>query len=371
MFEIPQNIEYIIQKLTENGHKAYIVGGCVRDILLGKTPDDYDVTTSATPKEVISLFEKTIPTGIKHGTVTVIIDNTSVEVTTFRTENGYADNRRPDSVAFVTDIKDDLSRRDFTVNALAYNHTEGLIDYFNGKADLKNKILRTVGDSETRFREDALRILRLFRFASTLNFHIEENTLNSALECSYLLENISRERIFSELKKAVIGENFEIFSELIISGALEFLGVNKIPNFEKIKKHRDNLNLCLYMCIDSKCLDKLKPSNKEREFFTVFDKLMCLPDPECTADIKEMLNLSNPHMLNAFFDYKGWDRGEIDKILQTNEPYKITHLAINGKTLTELGYKGKDVGKILEYLRKIVVKEPQKNRKEILLNEIP
>lgn len=371
MFEIPQKIEYIIEKLTQNGHKAYIVGGCVRDILLGKQPDDYDVTTSATPNEVISIFDKTIPTGIKHGTVTVMLENTPVEVTTFRTENGYADNRRPDSVNFVTDIKEDLSRRDFTVNAMAYNRKDGLIDCFGGKSDLENKILRTVGDSETRFREDALRILRLFRFASTIGFRIEENTLSSALECSHLLQNVSRERIFTELKKAVVGENFEVFSELILCGGLEFLGINKLPNFEKIKNFRESLNLCLYMSLDSKTLENLKPSNREREFFATFEGLSKFPKPQEKSDIKEMLNLSNPEILTAFFDYKEWDKTQIKKIIANNEPYKISHLDIDGKTLTELGFGGAKIGEILEHLRQVVIKEPQKNKKDLLLKEIP
>lgn len=371
MFEIPQKIEYIIEKLTQNGHKAYIVGGCVRDILLGKTPDDYDVTTSATPQEIITIFDKTIPTGIKHGTVTVMIENTPVEVTTFRTESGYADNRHPSSVNFVTDIKDDLSRRDFTVNAMAYNRNDGLIDCFGGKADLENKILRTVGDSETRFREDALRILRLFRFASTLGFKIEENTLSSALECAYLLKNVSRERIFTELKKAVMGENFEVFSELLLCGGLEFLGINKIPNFEKIKNFRENLNLCLYMSLDSKSLENLKPSNREREFFTTFERLSKFPKPQEKSDIKEMLNVSNPVILKDFFDYMGWDKTSLEEIIDNNEPYKISHLDIDGRTLTELGFKGEKIGEILEHLRQVVVNNPQKNKKDLLLKEIP
>ncbi len=371
MFKIPQKIEYIIEKLAKNGHKAYIVGGCVRDILLGKTPDDYDITTSATPTQVISIFQKTIPTGIKHGTVTVMIENTPVEVTTFRTENGYADNRRPDSIEFVTDIADDLSRRDFTVNALAYNHKDGLIDLFGGKADLKNKILRTVGNAESRFKEDSLRILRLFRFASTLGFTIEDSTLNSALECAHLLQNVSRERIFAELKKAVLGDNFEVFTDLIVCGGLEFLNITKIPNFQKIKKHHDNLPLCLYMFLDNKSLENLKPSNKEREFFTTFTKLESFPRAETKAQIKEMLNISEPDILKAFFEYKEWDKASVDEILKNHEPYKISHLDIDGKTLISLGYKGEKIGEILEHLRKTVVKYPLKNKLEILLKEIP
>ena len=371
MFKIPERIEFILNNLQKNGHKAYIVGGCVRDILLGKTPNDYDITTSATPQEIIALFEKTIPTGIKHGTVTVLIDKTPIEVTTFRYEKGYNDNRHPDKVEFVKNIAKDLARRDFTVNAMAYNHQEGLIDLYDGKSDLKNKILRTVGDSETRFKEDALRILRLFRFASVLDFEIEENTLSSALECAHLLQNVSRERIFSELKKAVLGNNFKVFADLIICGGLEFLNINKIPNFEKIKNHRNNPLICLYLFLDAKSLDCLKPSNKEREFFAEFDKLAKSQPPKTPADIKEMLNTTNPETLKAFFALNEWEISPIDDILTSNEPYKISHLAINGKTLIDKGFKGEQIGVILEQLRQVVINDPTKNNPQDLLNQIP
>ena len=371
MFEIPEKIEYIIEKLVQNGHKAYIVGGSVRDILLGKIPEDFDITTSATPDEVISIFERTIPTGIKHGTVTVVIDETPVEVTTFRTENGYADNRRPDNVKFVTDVRDDLSRRDFTINAMAYNSQEGLIDCFGGVEDLKQTTIRTVGDAAVRFQEDALRIMRLFRFAATLEFSIEENTLSAALEHAYLLENVSRERIFTELKKAIMSNNFQVFSDLIICGGLEFLNIKKLPNFEKIKKHKDNPLICLYLSIDSKSLDRLKPSNTEREFFKNFDKLSSLCTPKSKVDIKEMLNISTPEWVLDFFRYKEWDTADLKQILKDGEPYKISDLDINGQDLISLGFKGKKIGDILEHLRKIVVNDPQKNKKEILLKEIP
>ncbi len=371
MFKIPPNIEYIIDRLIENGHKAYIVGGCVRDILLGKTPSDYDITTCATPNETTALFEKTIPTGIKHGTVTVVLDGEPIEVTTFRTENGYADNRRPDNVNFVSDIKEDLSRRDFTVNALAYNHKDGLVDCFNGKSDLKNRILRTVGDSDARFKEDALRILRLFRFASTLGFSIEENTLNSALKNAHLLQNVSRERIFIELKKAVLGDNFKAFSPLISCGGLEFLKVSKLPDFKKLKKHKNNYLISLYMLLNSDSLLELKPSNAEKQFFQIFDKLSLLQRPTTKTDLKEMLNLCNPDTLKAFFVFREWDYSLIDEIISNNEPYKISHLEIDGKTLLDMGYKGEKVGEILEHLRKIVIISPQKNNKKDLLKEIP
>ena len=186
MIKIPKKQEYVLNTLRQNGYEGYIVGGCVRDSLLGLTPNDYDVTTNATPDVVQSLFPKTAPTGIAHGTVTVIIEKEPIEVTTFRSESGYSDSRHPDVTRFETDIKYDLSRRDFTVNAMAYNNEKGLIDLYGGSQDLKNKFLRAVGNPQKRFGEDALRILRLFRFASQLGFTIEKETLNAAkeLKCS-------------------------------------------------------------------------------------------------------------------------------------------------------------------------------------------
>ena len=199
----------VVRKLTENGYKAYAVGGCVRDLLRGKTPDDYDIATSALPERVAEVFSAydVIPTGLKHGTVTVVIDKRPYEITTFRKDGEYLDGRRPEKVDFVSDIEEDLSRRDFTVNAMAYNDDEGLIDPFGGENDLKNKILRCVGDPEKRFSEDALRILRAARFCSTLSFTVEAETARKAVKLAYKLKNVSAERIFTETNKLLLGDN--------------------------------------------------------------------------------------------------------------------------------------------------------------------
>ena len=194
-FNLPKKIEYVLDTLINSGHSAYIVGGCVRDLLCGKKPHDYDITTSALPHETQALCDKTVATGIKHGTVTVIIDGEPIEVTTFRTEHEYSDSRHPESVNFVSNVAEDLARRDFTVNAMCYNHIDGLLDLFGGKEDINNKVLKSVGEAKTRFSEDALRILRLFRFAATLDFTIEKNTFNAAIKCAPSLKNISAERI--------------------------------------------------------------------------------------------------------------------------------------------------------------------------------
>ncbi|MBS6041241.1 MAG: CCA tRNA nucleotidyltransferase [Clostridium baratii] len=204
---IPSNVKYIIDEFYKNNYEAFMVGGCIRDSLLCKTPKDYDIATSAKPEITEKLFKRTIPTGIKHGTVTVLIDNEPYEVTTYRTEGEYKDNRRPDEVYFVSDIKEDLSRRDFTINAFAYNSREGLKDFFGGLDDLTNGLIRSVGDANKRFNEDALRMLRAIRFSTQLNFDIEENTLNAIKDNKDLIKNISAERIRDELCKILISNN--------------------------------------------------------------------------------------------------------------------------------------------------------------------
>lgn len=369
MFEIPKKIEFIIDRLSQNGHTAYIVGGCVRDLLLGLVPSDFDVTTSATPQEITAIFEKTIPTGIKHGTVTVLVENTPVEVTTFRTEGGYTDNRRPDNVQFVKNLREDLSRRDFTVNAIAYNKKDSLKDYFGGKCDLENKILRAVGDPEARFREDALRILRLFRFASTLGFQIEKETLSAALKCANLIENVSRERIFTELKKAVSGENFETFAPLIQSGGLKFLNIAKTPDFEKMKTASPMLRL--YMFLNYESLEKLNPSNKEKVYFEQMDCALKMPIPKAEEDIKNMRAVISDNVLADYFVLKNLDDHLLKNVLEKNEPYLISDLALNGQDLLMLGYKGEKIGEILKILQKFVIKNPESNNKQDLLNQIP
>ena len=204
---IPKNVQYIIDKFYKNNYEAYMVGGCVRDCILGLSPKDYDITTSAKPNITQSLFTKTVPTGIEHGTITVLIENENFEVTTYRTEGNYLDNRRPESVSFVSNIKEDLSRRDFTINAFAYNDRDGLVDYFDGLTDLNNKIIKAVGDPNKRFQEDALRMLRAIRFSAQLDFTIEENTLNAIKTNCVLIKNISIERIRDELCKMLISNN--------------------------------------------------------------------------------------------------------------------------------------------------------------------
>lgn len=225
MMSIPKYVSDVLNRLEENGFSAYVVGGCVRDYLLGRPINDFDVATSALPEEMLEIFKdyKTVDNGIKHGTVAVVSENKLVEVTTFRSDGTYTDSRRPDSVSFERNIEEDLARRDFTINAMAYRKSEGIIDLYGGQEDLKNRLIRCVGNPHKRFSEDALRIMRGMRFASTLGFRIEEETLSAMLETKNLLQKIAKERITSEFRGVLLGESIydvlmscrEIIYELI------------------------------------------------------------------------------------------------------------------------------------------------------------
>lgn len=206
---IPQHANFIINTLMEHGYEAYIVGGCVRDSLLCKEPKDWDITTSASPKQVKVLFSHTIDTGIEHGTVTVMMGREPYEVTTYRIDGTYEDHRRPKEVVFTKCLKEDLLRRDFTINAMAYNEQEGLIDLYGGKEDLEAGVIRCVGEARQRFDEDALRILRALRFAARLDFSIEEQTKQAMVEKREFLKDISAERIREELTKILVSPHPE------------------------------------------------------------------------------------------------------------------------------------------------------------------
>lgn len=206
---IPPHIQMVLDRLNEQGYDAFVVGGCVRDALLGKQADDWDVCTSALPKQIVSCFSdmRTVPTGIEHGTITVIPGNEPIEITTFRIDGSYMDGRHPETVTYTTSIAEDLSRRDFTVNAMAYHPIVGLVDPFGGQDDIGRKVIRCVGDPDTRFQEDALRILRGMRFASVLGFSIEDKTRLAMENNAALLTNIAVERIYAECSKLICGVN--------------------------------------------------------------------------------------------------------------------------------------------------------------------
>ena len=221
--EISDGAEQILKKLNNAGYMAYIAGGAVRDLLMDRTPHDYDIATSALPKEVKALFGRTIETGIKHGTVTVIENKEGYEVTTFRRDGSYNDNRRPSTVEFIERPEEDSKRRDFTINAMMYNPALGLLDYFGGREDIENRIIRCVGEPELRFREDALRMLRAVRFRAQLDFAIHPDTERAIRKCAVLIRKVSAERIRDELNKILLSEHPEYIDELRRLGLMRFI----------------------------------------------------------------------------------------------------------------------------------------------------
>lgn len=228
--EIPEGARTIIDVLARRGKEAYLVGGCVRDALLGRRPSDYDIATSATPQEVLSCFPRTIATGLKHGTVTVLMGKESYEVTTFRIDGEYADNRHPLSVTFTPSLAEDLRRRDFTINAMAYSPKEGLVDLFGGRQDLKGREIRAVGLARQRFQEDALRILRAIRFSAQLGFELEGKTEEACALEAFRLENVSSERIRDELMKILLSDHPEKLEEAYRLGLTRYF----LPEFDSM-----------------------------------------------------------------------------------------------------------------------------------------
>lgn len=226
---IPEQVNSILESLQKSGYEAYVVGGCVRDALLGREPNDWDITTSALPMEVKSVFPRTIDTGLQHGTVTVLCGGTGYEVTTFRVDGVYEDGRHPKEVTFTPSLREDLKRRDFTINAMAYNNESGLVDLFGGQKDLENGIVRAVGDPVQRFTEDALRIMRAIRFSAQLGYEIEPETLRAASALAPNLRRISSERIREELEKTLVSDRPELLRTAWAAGITKEF----IPEFDR------------------------------------------------------------------------------------------------------------------------------------------
>ena len=394
IINIPKDVDTALNTLHANGYEAYVVGGCVRDSIMGIIPSDWDIATSAKPEEVLLCFNdrRTIETGIKHGTVTVIINKMQIEITTYRIDGEYSDNRRPDDVLFTDKIEFDLKRRDFTINSLAYNKN-GIIDLFGGLNDINNKIVKCVGDADERFNEDGLRILRALRFASVLTFYIEENTSDSIHRNKNLLNNISMERINIEFNKLIMGRNFQNI-------LLEYREVIEVflPEIRDLTKeeleHRFNamkvlnsltLRLSVFLHkINStdKILMNLKYDNKTVKTVKILAENIdekIYPDP---VKIKRWLNKINYANLNylikikkALFDseYEELTKSEMimKEIIAAKQCYSLKTLAINGQDLIDAGMpKGKNIGILLNKVLNEVIEGNIDNKKDILLQYI-
>ena len=407
--KLPKNVQFIIDQIYKSGYEAFIVGGCVRDSILGLNPNDYDVTTSAPPSEILNIFKnfKLIDNGIKHGTVGVIIDKEVYEITTYRLEGEYENNRRPKSVSFTSNLVEDLKRRDFTINAIAYNDKMGIIDKFDGMTDIKNKIVKTVGEPDKKFNEDGLRLIRAIRFSSKLNFKIESNTLHSIYKNANIIKNISRERITDEFSKILMGNNPQDIIILYKTGILKSIGVTSNISEEKYDEFEKDLEVL--KLIPSSLIDRLSVldfiikykvystdiikdylvySTKVKTDSTLITKSMLdilnikgnieikLKLNEVGIDIlKKALTLSKIYFENSYLEDKIlFNINEIiNSVLEIDkngECYKIRDLNINGKDIESLGYKGKEIGEILNKLLYKVIVNPYLNEKDILLSLI-
>ena len=380
---IPRNVKKIIAALEAAGHEAFVVGGCVRDVLRGVAPKDWDIATSALPEQTKKLFARTIDTGIKHGTVTVVFSREKFEVTTYRIDGEYRDSRRPDSVIFANKIEEDLSRRDFTINAIAYNMF--YVDPFDGRGDIEKKIIKCVGDPEHRFDEDALRMLRAVRFSAQLGFSVDAAALRAIEKLKKNLEKISAERIREELLKLLNGDFPCALKLLAETGLLFFVLRNRefrgdldeiISQLAAVPRD-EIIRLVLFLRREDyeKILHDLRSSN--HEISTVSKLIKFLPEKIVTRyEIKKILNEMSFENFEKLLTLKeitqnesfAHVRDEARDILQKNECFLLRDLAVNGDDLARAGVpRGKIMGETLARLLDAVMRDPSLNSKERLL----
>lgn len=373
---LPENIRYILNELNKNGFEAYVVGGSVRDRLSGIEPDDWDITTSALPQEIQRIFSdcKLNLKGLKHGTVGVIRKGAMTEITTFRIDGGYTDSRRPDSVTFTPSLKEDLARRDFTVNAMAMDINENIIDEFFGKKDLENKIIRTVGDAEKRFNEDALRIMRGLRFASKKGFSLEERTLFYCNALAENLKNIAYERIYTELKKMLALENAPFIMEKTLPVFKAIFPTLKEEKWDEIceyiKKTQDpeiRLALILNNAETEEELFRLKTETKLKR------KILFVKNESVINDeiaIQKLMCINNKELVLFLCDYLSvtTDKNFSENAKKASKGItSIKELDIDGNVLKEAGYKSYKIKEAMNLLLEAVIEEKVKNEKNELI----
>ena len=429
---LPDNIWNCLEALENAGFSAYAVGGCVRDMVLGREPHDYDLCTSALPEQIQEVFSdrKLVLTGVKHGTVVVETEGEGVEITTFRTEGAYTDNRHPDWVRFVTDVREDLARRDFTVNAMAWSPLRGFADPFGGREDLEKGILRTVGDPWTRFREDALRILRAVRFASRYGLAVDPETEKSMLSLAPLLDNLARERVFAELCTllpslraedlrrfrpifcAVIPElgptvdfdqhsphhAYDLYThickvventppDLTLRWAALLHDTGKIPTFTRDETGRGHFYGHAQASgeIADGVLRRLKaPTALREQVVLLIEKHMICLEPDRKAlrrwvshlgfdTVEALVGLQRADMASKGTGenndgYFAGIQALLQQLRQEESCFQLRDLVVNGYDLSKLGITGPDIGKCLQELLELVLEEQLPNEREALLS---
>lgn len=433
MFKIPDYALKCLEKLESNNFEAYIVGGCVRDFCMNRTPHDFDITTNAKPEQIKECFKEynRIDIGEKHGTVAIIIDGEQVEITTYRIDGDYNDSRHPRNVTFSENLSEDLSRRDFTVNAMAMNKNHEIVDIFGGKTDIENKLIRTVGNPVDRFTEDALRIMRALRFASQLEFDIEAETAKQIHSLAHLLKNISAERIREEFLKLICGKNaveilrkYRDVIEVFIPEIADMYGLDQLTPYHKYDVWEHTLcavsnidnepilrmtmllhdiakpdcrtidkngvghfkgHASLGACKAEKILKRMRFSAKEiKEITTLIEnhrdsyhneyEVKCMMNKIGAESYKKLISVkraddgSKGYFFRKDCDMIDFAERTYEKIIENNECYRISDLAINGNDILKLGFSGKKIGEIMHLLLDKVMRNQLENDYDMLVN---
>lgn len=403
---LPKDVKHIIDVLMENGYEAYAVGGCVRDSILGRVPGDWDITTSALPMQVKGLFRRTVDTGIQHGTVTVMLGRNGYEVTTYRIDGKYEDSRHPESVEFTPKLEEDLKRRDFTINAMAYNDEHGIVDIFDGVGDLQRKIIRCVGNAHDRFDEDALRILRAVRFSAQLGFGIEENTARAAKELAVNLKKISSERIHTEFNKMLKSPHPDYFSVADAIGIMEIV----LPEYHVMSAEDkafvgalakecacllpERYAAMLFMSggyseegpadTAKRVLKRLKLDNDTINTASMLLRFGMLEITDDESRIRHIIYETGDKNILRILDFRaayekciGNDIADVRRmydicnmIFERGDCVSLKNLAITGRELIAMGVPaGRQMGEILNSLLMLVLDNPQLNDREQLSKE--
>lgn len=402
---LPDDVRRIIKTIEDNGYEAYAVGGCVRDSILGRNPDDWDITTSARPEQIKSFFKKTIDTGIKHGTVTVMMNHTGYEVTTYRIDGEYKDGRHPESVEFSAKLVDDLKRRDFTINAMAYNESNGFVDEFNGIEDLNNHVIRCVGNPIERFSEDALRMMRAIRFSAQLGFDIDSKTYAAIVELAPAIRQVSMERVQVELAKTIMSDNPFYVKQYEQTGLLrenlsymgEILSGKLVKNAMAMLKYAPKSTVLRYAAIfnmgePDRVKAELKALKLDNYTVDTVTKLVAYSKDtieENEPAVREAVHKYGKELLALMFENEEArinTKEEIvgislnsqrlhlnrikkmyEDIISRGDCISVKDLDITGNDLMEYGLSGVQIGKTLNELLHIVIENPKLNEKSTLL----
>lgn len=381
----PKYVTNVLRTLESRGYKAFLVGGCVRDCIMGRHPNDWDVCTDALPVQIQAVFPNSRPTGIRHGTITVIEHGSCVEVTTFRSDGEYSDHRHPENVRFISDLSADLERRDFTINAMALPLSGILFDPFSGREDIDRGLIRCVGDPDKRFNEDALRMLRAIRFSATLSFETEAETMAAVHRNAHLASTLAAERVCAEIEKILMSHAPEKLAVVINCGLLQayvdrsdtnadLSGIAKLPKNRAVRWAaacallvRDGVIISADVFLSALRLDSATVRNASRGCLLALDgaprndyewkKLLAAYGTDCgkcTAAAADML-------------YGGGFSRALRRVIAGGECYSLKRLCLSGDDLLELGFSGAELGKVLNALLDYVLLHPMENVRPILL----